>query len=1193
MRLYEQNLEPDGEGRTIRLSSRDSLWSSSFGSKFSEDSPTVQLPGAHRQRALREGERGMSAFATPPPDSTPISGPGEGSSRVYGASPTPTAFFPGENIAGRFRVVRFIGRGGMGEVYEVEDLELRVHVAIKTVRPDIASDSKAIDRFKREINLARKVTHANVCRTFDLFHHQSLIPGVPDLHFLSMELLDGETLAARLRRQGRMTAAEALPIILQLAHGLDAAHRATIIHRDFKSQNVILVPHEGDEGVRAVITDFGLAYLAAGDQSISHQQSSRSDFVGSPPYMAPEQVEGGEVTPASDVYALGVVMYEMVCGTQPFVGDTPLSTAIKRLREAPPSPRLMTPDLDRRWESTILRCLERRPERRFANTIEIASALTGGTVPRRRFHRPFPFGLTAGVLGALVMLTATTFYNRYSSLPGQSSARTPDLSAAARPRRSVAVLGFRNRTGQRDVAYVSTAISEILTSELGAGDKLQAIPQMDVARTKRDLSLDDSDNLSSPMLSRLGANLDADYMVTGSYVDAGENGGGRIKLELRLEDTRTGVEMARLSETGDEAHLHDLGALAGRDIREKLHSGDILPADREATKAALPSDPRAARFYSEGLQKMQLFENLAARDLLEKALEIEPKHALTHSALAATYDELGNHQRAVGEAKKAVNLSANLPFQQQLQAEGQYDEAVGEWRPAVKLYEKLHGAFPDNLDYGLDLANAQMQAGEAGAALFTISGLKQLPAPAGADPRIDYRQALAAGSQGDFNLELQSSRRAIERARSAGARLLGAKSRIAEGWALENLGRPADAASAFESARTIFRDAGDTNNMAAALSDMAILNSQQGNLDEARIALEESIAAGRAAGNDLAVGKRLNNLALVLWQQGRLEEAEKSLDQALPLLRACGNPNMVARVLNDLAIVRSEQGRLTEAKASQAQAIAIFRANNDRSGKAESLDTLSEILRQQGSLEEAQANIEKALELFAQVKDSSGSSEAQNELGSILLDRGDVGKAREILERALQARDQLGERAHAAVTRMALANLSIEEERLQDAETLARTAGDVFRRQSARDNSILADVTLAKALLAERRVAEALALLERSAPLAAETTNRRVSLTFASAMAYARAAAADSRNQATLVAEGSSSLKSTIASARSLGLIGIEFEARLTLGKLEMRYGNPNAGRTRLAALEKQASAAGFGLIAHNAAMARKERAGS
>ena len=166
-----------------------------------------------------------------------------------------------------------------------------------------------------------------------------------------MELLHGETLAEKLRREGRFATADALPIVRQMAAGLTAAHRAGVVHRDFKSQNVMLVkPTGADEDMRVVITDFGLARRhAQGDSTgLSLSLSEEGTISGTPAYMAPEQVEGGPVTPAADVYALGVVLYEMVTGVWPFMGDTPISIMIKRLREPPPSPRVHVPDLDAR-----------------------------------------------------------------------------------------------------------------------------------------------------------------------------------------------------------------------------------------------------------------------------------------------------------------------------------------------------------------------------------------------------------------------------------------------------------------------------------------------------------------------------------------------------------------------------------------------------------------------------------------------------------------------------------------------------------------------------------------------------------------------------------------------------------------------------------------------------------------------------
>src|SRR5262245_1434664 len=238
-------------------------------------------------------------------------------------------FAAGRVLAERFRIVEFIAMGGMGEVYEVEDLELGERVALKTIRPEVASSPQALDRFKREIQLARKVTHPNVCRIFDFFYDEA---GPEKVTFLTMELLRGETLHQKIERDGRMRSEPALPIVRQMAAGLDAAHSAGVIHRDFKSSNVILVPSEGSSaGVRAVVTDFGLARLAPGSDAMT-TLSGAAAFLGTPAYMAPEQIEGEEVTPATDVYAFGVVMYEMVAGRLPFTGETSVAVALKRLQ---------------------------------------------------------------------------------------------------------------------------------------------------------------------------------------------------------------------------------------------------------------------------------------------------------------------------------------------------------------------------------------------------------------------------------------------------------------------------------------------------------------------------------------------------------------------------------------------------------------------------------------------------------------------------------------------------------------------------------------------------------------------------------------------------------------------------------------------------------------------------------------------
>ena len=295
-----------------------------------------------------------------------------------GAGPS---FSVGELAAGRFRILRFIAQGGMGEVYEAEDLELGERIALKTIRPDIAASEGMLGRFRQEVQLSRKVTHPNVCRIFDVFRHQrpsphpSLGPG-PSVAFLTMELLGGETLADRLRRGGRLSVEEALPIVEQMAAALDAAHRVGVVHRDFKSGNVGL-DRVADGSLRVVVTDFGLA----GAVDSSRADDVRALALGTPAYMAPEQVSGEDTRQAADVYALGVVIYEMVTGTVPFVSDTAAKTAALRLTEPPPPPHLHSPGLDPRWEAAILRCLARDPGQRFGSALEVAAALREEKAP--------------------------------------------------------------------------------------------------------------------------------------------------------------------------------------------------------------------------------------------------------------------------------------------------------------------------------------------------------------------------------------------------------------------------------------------------------------------------------------------------------------------------------------------------------------------------------------------------------------------------------------------------------------------------------------------------------------------------------------------------------------------------------------------------------------------------------------------
>lgn len=307
------------------------------------------------------------------------------------------AFHPGEIVAHRFRVERFLAEGGMGEIYVAGDLELNERVALKTIRTELGSDEAVLAAFKREIQLARKITHRNVSRVFDLFRHEAESHGERHtIVFLSMEFLEGETLTARIQRSGALNRVDAQSIATQLIAGLDAAHRAGIIHRDFKSRNVVLVSESDDGRVRserAVIMDFGLAATLTN----AANRIGSDTLVGTPAYMAPEQVEGGPITTATDIYALGVVLFEMASGSLPFRGSSALETARLRLREDPPALRSVAPSVSPSWDRTVRACLQRDVANRPASVQEVEQSLSGRS-ERRRQLQAAALGVAAAIL---------------------------------------------------------------------------------------------------------------------------------------------------------------------------------------------------------------------------------------------------------------------------------------------------------------------------------------------------------------------------------------------------------------------------------------------------------------------------------------------------------------------------------------------------------------------------------------------------------------------------------------------------------------------------------------------------------------------------------------------------------------------------------------------------------------------------
>jgi tRNA A-37 threonylcarbamoyl transferase component Bud32 len=328
----------------------------------------------------------------------------------------------GERVGDRYDVRRFIARGGMGEVYEAYDSVLGDTVALKTLVPTALDQVEAAERLLGEVRLARQVNHANVCRIFEVGIHRGRDAPGEAIPFLTMPFLEGETLAARLAREGRLPHQSALAIVRDLTAGLAAIHAEGVVHRDFKSENVFLC------NGRAIVMDFG---LARGERRPGQRASSGQVMLGTIEYMAPEQLEGAPITPAVDIYALGIVMFEMLTGKLPFAGSTPAGAALARLSQKAPLVTTVAPGLQRAWDAVVARCLEREPQRRFRSPSDVMAALVlRREAPLRRWRARRLVAALSATVAAFAFVLAVA-WPRGKQAPAASAAGRRGLGPGA------------------------------------------------------------------------------------------------------------------------------------------------------------------------------------------------------------------------------------------------------------------------------------------------------------------------------------------------------------------------------------------------------------------------------------------------------------------------------------------------------------------------------------------------------------------------------------------------------------------------------------------------------------------------------------------------------------------------------------------------------------------------------------------
>jgi len=601
----------------------------------------------------------------------------------------------GAVFAGRYEVIEELGRGGMGRVYKVLDKEVREKLALKLLNPEVAGDERTIERFRNELKLARQISHRHVCRMHDLGREEGS-------YYITMEYVAGEDLKGLIHRIGALPVGKAASIARQVADGLVEAHRLGIIHRDLKPQNIMI-----DRDGQAKVMDFGIA------RSVKAKgMTGAGVIVGTPEYMSPEQVDGKDPNSRSDIYALGVVLFEMLTGRLPFEGDTPLAAAVKQKTDLPPDPRKINPQISEELRRIILKCLEKSREKRYRSADDLVADLAAAEAALPRTTAPLPvrkpmtskqvtvqFPLKKIWIPAASLLVLAAAFLVWQLIPSKPSEKP-----------SLAVFGFKNQTGDPSYDYLQEAIPNLLITSLEQSGRFRVTSWERLNDLLRQSGRSGTAALDEETGFELCRRDEIEIAVIGSFVKAGDMFATDVKI---MEATsKKLLRSAGARGQGVDSILRSQIDELSRTIRRQagrlpLKVEKPLPRVMDLTTSSM----EAYNYFIRGRNDMENLDLADAKRFLEKAVALDPTFAVAYLNLALVNYYLVD---TVGEdeaIKKAMEFAGKATEKERLFIEAEYAQSIErdqakKRRILLELTEKYpqekHAHYKLGTDYYVD-----------------------------------------------------------------------------------------------------------------------------------------------------------------------------------------------------------------------------------------------------------------------------------------------------------------------------------------------------------------------------------------------------------------------------------------------------------------------------------------------------------